>query len=658
MISGDYLPLIGQKIDSLGYRSGIVAGGSYSYGIQNYSSLREMRDIDLVMFFDSPEDIVGLLTKDVGDFRDILRLRQVEHLFVRDELAGLHGGLAGVRYSGINRYGQKLSVKLLLADVAARVFGSSEPQWLNVLSVKDRRVYRKRTLSGKLIIVGLLNEKLPGDLVILRDADLYVCGQEFSLGVVADLFLSSVVIHDSLIANPLSSLEKKIIDKVMKLAGQSDNGGDWARMFVRQDRFPDSFRKKINEKFGGFPPNHKGRAGTVGRSDYFLFGGNELSGSENSTFGIETSHEISEETRHDIKERDYIDPGPFSSNSRYGVMRHGVGQTLFFKETNSHDRYVSELNGLKSVQKYYGHLQHPVFSMPQSNLIAYPWNDGTLLAQKRLSAKGQKDEDWILELGLRRAEDILRGYLSSASDYRKGKADVIKSKIQDLFHERLVGDRLFDYYQGHRFLVGAEELSLDQFLGMDFVVNGEHYPSLNYLMEIAKEVLCPENINNGILVCGLGDAHAGNVMCTDFLDEYLYIDYEFSGWHSPYLDMAKPIYNDVSFDVLYADIQRTGKKPGVSAEIKSGKIILNHDYRLSDLSRMIFKTKIDGIILPFNKLSDVEGDDNWWKISGCAMICCGLLTRNLVDFRQDIFWLNIANTIQMTDLKKFYGDNC
>jgi hypothetical protein len=41
-----------------------------------------------------------------------------------------------------------------------------------------------------------------------------------------------------------------------------------------------------------------------------------------------------------------------------------------------------------------------------------------------------------------------------------------------------------------------------------------------------------------------------------------YIDYEVSGFHSPFLDMAKSIYNDCFFNVLYADLlcSNAGKK--------------------------------------------------------------------------------------------------
>ena len=60
-------------------------------------------------------------------------------------------------------------------------------------------------------------------------------------------------------------------------------------------------------------------------------------------------------------------------------------------------------------------------------------------------------------------------------------------------------------------------------------------------------------------ICGLGDGHLGNVLLSKekgMNQEYnvLMVDYEISGYHSPFLDLVKPYYVDVFFAIFFADI--------------------------------------------------------------------------------------------------------
>lgn len=93
---------------------------------------------------------------------------------------------------------------------------------------------------------------------------------------------------------------------------------------------------------------------------------------------------------------------------------------------------------------------------------------------------------------------------------------------------------------------------------MPFEINGAHYPSLNEISQSAAKVLSPTTTTSCPTVFGLGDAHGANILMSEdrgsnYRKELLYIDYEAAGYHSIMLDLAKPFYNDIFFQTLYAD---------------------------------------------------------------------------------------------------------
>ena len=93
---------------------------------------------------------------------------------------------------------------------------------------------------------------------------------------------------------------------------------------------------------------------------------------------------------------------------------------------------------------------------------------------------------------------------------------------------------------------------------MQFELTGVSYPSFGQISRDATRPLHPTATSACPSVFGLGDAHGANIMVSEkdgpeSRRELLYIDYEVAGYHSVMLDLAKPLYLDVFFDVLYAD---------------------------------------------------------------------------------------------------------
>jgi len=101
-------------------------------------------------------------------------------------------------------------------------------------------------------------------------------------------------------------------------------------------------------------------------------------------------------------------------------------------------------------------------------------------------------------------------------------------------------------------------MNLETFLDSPLVINGQSHQSLRHHLNRASQVLDPEKVR-GLsslpIAFGFGDGHGGNVMVSSASSppSMLYVDYEVAGHHTPFLDLAKPIYQDGFFNTSYAN---------------------------------------------------------------------------------------------------------
>jgi len=126
--------------------------------------------------------------------------------------------------------------------------------------------------------------------------------------------------------------------------------------------------------------------------------------------------------------------------------------------------------------------------------------------------------------------------------------------------------------------------------------------------------------------------------------EILYIDYEVAGFHSLMLDLAKPLYNDVYFNILYADVLQIPLKIEVSFDENAG-IIINFDLQLDSLSTAILEIKRRYLIVPLCEFAERHNlelfDVNDIRQLGFAMFACAILSRDF-NGKWDVFFANLA----------------
>ncbi len=188
----------------------------------------------------------------------------------------------------------------------------------------------------------------------------------------------------------------------------------------------------------------------------------------------------------------------------------------------------------------------------------------------------------------------------------------------------------------------------DELLKYRWVINGvSQQRTLGELVEHAKITLNPARA--ALTIVGHGDAHFGNV----FLENqrrFLYFDPAFAGRHSPLLDVIKPLFHNVFATWMYFphDIAE-----GLQLTISKHDMIITveHNYALTPIRRATLQTKVEHLLDPL--IVELRARDglpaDWSEIIRLALMCCALLTINLLDGERmppSISWLGLLLAVQ------------
>ncbi len=239
-----------------------------------------------------------------------------------------------------------------------------------------------------------------------------------------------------------------------------------------------------------------------------------------------------------------------------------------------------------------------------------------------------------------------------------------RAPIHQLFWHRLAGERFKSFYQGKVVRLPGQgtssyvqEIPFDELLQYHWtiyntygtVVTGEwKRPTLGGLIERARIVLDPAR--EMATVIGHGDAHFGNVFLEDRKD-FLYFDPAFAGRHSPLLDIVKPFFHNVFATWMYFP-EKVARDLQISVEIRGTDIYVEHDFELTMMRKAIFETKLHDLYAPLKEMLGTRNDlpADWSEVVWLAMMCCPLLTMNLLDVKRlppALCWLGLAQAIEM-----------
>lgn len=310
------------------------------------------------------------------------------------------------------------------------------------------------------------------------------------------------------------------------------------------------------------------------------------------------------------------------------------------------------------------------------NEVRLRYHHGQIPVHGRLEELHYRSDEFFIDLDLRRASDVLAAYQKSFGTNRSS-INCSEQNIHTLYYKRLQHHRRFQEFYGTcspSFLEGAlsGNMSLEHFLDIPIKINGQSHGTLRYHLDRATHILDPERpagLQSLPYAFGFGDGHGGNVMVS--LDKnppsLLYIDYEVTGYHTPFLDLAKPIYLDGFFnaayaDLLYDDLLRNDDNGNIWVEwtIEKDCISIDYDLYLEPLWKALAGIKLEYVLRPILEMLEqlAPSQRNTAEdILAYGLFCCALLSRNY-STRSDVFYLNLALGVRLATAMREVFNEC
>lgn len=643
----------------------VVIGGSTVYNSAQHVTQNLTRDIDGAILVSSAEDIQNIIDHHRSRLRLMLRisLEECSETVLLSSKSSAWSDIDAVRYSGFAGDGRKISFKL----ISLEHFRGSR-RCMNILSLKDRRVYEGLTFDGTPAYRLQQATRLDSKWAVLHDPWLYE-GQSNTLafGVTADLLLTGCWLRDD------CTVGVRIRHELMAHATGRLGSRIGRICFAKSDKFDPTFQTWLQTQYqaeDGLPQiETRSTIDPASHMHLVLFGpaaspgfaasvrrkGNRRQVPSDISFRRTEDGSLALEEIYRIK---II----FSSNSACRMVRVSLKDregarktlTLFSKSCISEFQSLEMVKSLDAAE-YFPLVQIPLYEDGQ---LLYPVFDGRTEAEAQLEYRRTGSVgvfESILDVEMRKSEDIFNAYQKSLQPATASSHHPGTWSIHRFFHERLHNYRRLRQFYGSGIHVSGLLIDFDHLIKLPIDVDGIDMPCLSVLHEQADADLHPSNLISHPVVYGLGDAHGGNIMIEagSRLSGHpliLYVDYEASGLHSALLDIAKPFYNDIFFDTLYADHLDERTKVGIS--VQNGKLRLQTSVAKQQLPSYILEIKRRFLIEPLLSLASQKGIDisSGMPALRSALFACALCTRNFSE-NPRAFALSLYHAVMLSQAR-------
>jgi phosphoglycolate phosphatase-like HAD superfamily hydrolase len=353
-----------------------------------------------------------------------------------------------------------------------------------------------------------------------------------------------------------------------------------------------------------------------------------------------------------------LTPKAVSLNSFNGFYRSN-GEEYFFKT------HIEE-QGI--VEEYYhaGQLYHAGYNIVRplrtihkdgQQMVVYPivrWP--VMFDLMRAVESGEaKDGTFDMLLSAEKQECYRLLHIYQSTFAPSAAEEHARAPIHQLFWHRLAGGRYKNFYEGklvplpNHTRTQENNIPFNELLNYPWVINGvSQQQTLGELIERAKVVLNPAR--SALTIIGHGDAHFGNVFLEN-QKSFLYFDPAFAGRHSPLLDIVKPLFHNVYAMWMYFPLD-IAQSLHLTISRGDKSIVVEHSYKLTPVREAILQTKVEHLLGPL--LAELRARDalppDWKEIVQLAMLCCALLTINLLDGERvpaTITWLGLLLAVQI-----------
>ncbi len=649
----------------------LIIGGGISYHSKRYERV-EPNDIDAMFIFPSRISLQKFLEENTS--------KDIEHKlgfdknsandFDRKDISWfLENKIEILRFAG-TVFGAKTTVKLTDEEFILKAI---EGGYSRVFSQnKDRRIFERKNIFGETIKEYLINKKLENtnNYIILDKTYSYDDINNIVPGLFTDFFITSTIL-DGLTVSSIEDLQKKYRLSFVRKVKQyniTEENTDWSKYLIRGERFSDYYKEKLNDTLNKLAEKTKSpqkdhfdkdiTSQDIVLVDKRLFQSEkniELKPNEPlESYPVKDMEAVLDKGLQTINGKQlsrwqyFIEP-QFSTNCHAGYCFDESGNKYCFKTIKKENpKSVSaEILQSENLSNFYLNYQKPLYVSPAKNLVLYKWISDEHLA-KHLNDEGYYDK--YLKLELDRAEELLQGYISSLSTVNE--LSTLNQNIHRLYHERVAGDRLNQYYRAAKFKIGRLEIPFSQLEKLKPIINGHEYKSLQEIIENAAKYLDPQFLENKCKIYGFGDCHAGNVLVTS--DGYTTIDYEYAGIHSPFIDLSKTLYIDSYAETLYNNSNFITTDFTINAKVDGDKLIIEHDYQLPELAKDLLNIKMKGVLFPTLEDAQEKGFNvqDWENILKSAMFVASFLCKNITEYKEKYFLLALTQTIMLGTLSQ------
>ncbi|MGC9599339.1 MAG: hypothetical protein ABSE18_03065 [Minisyncoccia bacterium] len=210
--------------------------------------------------------------------------------------------------------------------------------------------------------------------------------------------------------------------------------------------------------------------------------------------------------------------------------------TMYFLKFEEKNRTNQEIAGIRFIEKFLPTPKIIVTSRGKSlspGWILFEHVQGKLMAEKYLKIKDENEFESFCKLEQRKEK--LLGVLYSQPTIKMSYNDYIKLPANQLFRERLCGKRYGEFF-------GNKQGNVSQYFDRRISINKCNFPStVNQIFESIRKKYSSRKHELVTALMGQGDAHHGNIIVNKGIE---FIDNEYAGFMPPFMELAKPYYND------------------------------------------------------------------------------------------------------------------
>jgi hypothetical protein len=661
----------------------LIIGGGVAYDSINYQN-NIANDIDGMFIFPTRSALEKFIQNNTKEqIKEIFGFDDSFVFFHIDEIkVFIENHIAVMRVAGIMD-GVKVTVKLTDYETLSE---STIGKPFQVFSkLKDRRIYKGMSLTGDQVKIMIINKSLSFEkdpAYIILDRNYYPYKDTLVPGLITDYLITAKAISDY--QENFADLQNK---KRMQFVNLTSTKGclepqtKISQYLIREQKFSNKYKDNINAFFDSLiDKNHVKIPSCQNKpiADGFLvsinpeifykssiqFDYKDPIQAKPGVFPTNTQSLIKKALHDDLHINEKFEIVPlseqeksYSSNALVGKIFLGPvlatsKPTYFYKFMREKDptSILNEVNAIANLEQLYTKIIKLDYVDPQYRFCIQPYFDGKPLGEY-LKSNFEQNATLVENIELRRAEELLKGYVASLEQAKLHST--VGQRIHILYYDRLVGERIKNYYADKKIILpSGESINFEQFKKLTPVINGVEYASLENIIKAAIHDLDPEYLNSKVKIYGFGDNHAGNVLVSEN-GEYVTIDYEYASIAHPCEDLAKTIYNDVYFDILFPTLSQNKYQVNVKLDMKHNRIIINHDFSLSENKKAQLAIKQQGILEPFFQIAKDKNYDisDWEEILRSSIFTAGFLNKNIFEYPGNSPFLAYAVLVEIASKK-------